>query len=228
MKNLTSGIWIWGTALVLSLAFTAWYHNWSGPLTPAEIDAYVAQIAEGADADSQALETLRAFMEADDGREFVMFNIIKLHDGKQPHPQTGDPTDPAALLETYSNAFLGRLLMSAGHPMWLADKVGPYVDTFGIDETPQWGFVSMVRYRSRRDLLDAATYEGFPGAHLFKTAAIEQTFNFPTQLRLQAFFSPGLLVPLLLFFFAALIHLAVMARRLKKQTSQTATAHQSN
>ncbi len=215
MKSLTRSIWIWGTALFLSLAFTAWYHNWSGPLTSAEIDTYMDQLASRPEGDPQALKTLRRFLEADDGREFVMLNVIKLHATKQPNPQTGEPTDPARLLSIYSNAFLGRLFLSAGHPVLVADKTGPYVDTFGTGETTEWDFISMVRYRSRRDLARVATYEGFPGAHLFKTAAIEQTFNFPTQTRLQLFFGPGLIVPVLLFFGAALIHLAVLARRLR-------------
>jgi len=224
MKNISSGIWIWATALVLSLAFTAWYHNWSGPLTPAEIDTYVEELASRPQSNPQALATLRGFLEADDGREFVMLNVVKFHDDRQPHPQTGDPTDPAELLSVYSNAFLGRLLISAGHPVLVSDKTGPYVDTFGTSEATEWDFVSMVRYRSRRDLADAATYEGFPGAHLFKTAAMQQTFNFPTQTRLQAFFGPGLFVPLLLFFAAALVHLAVLARRMSRQVTQTAEA----
>lgn len=213
MKNMTGGIWIWATAILLSLAFTAWYHNWSGPLTPAEIDTYMEQLATRPHADPQALRTLRGFLEADDGREFVMLNVIKLYDNRQPHPQTGEPTDPAELLSVYSNAFLGHLFLRAGHPVLVADKTGPYVDTFGTGEATEWDFISMVRYRSRRDLAEAATYEGFPSAHLFKTAAIQQTFNFPTQIRLQAFLGPALLVPVLLFFVSALIHLVIMARR---------------
>lgn len=215
MRNLTVGTWVWGAAIVLTLAFTGWYHNWSGPLTPAQIDAYMAQIESQPDAagNLQAARTIRTFLQEDDGKEFFMLNVVKLHDTKQPHPQTGNPTDPAELLSTYSSAFLGRLLMSAGHPVFVADKTGPYVDTFGTNDATDWHFVSMVRYRSRRDLMEAATYEGFPGAHLFKTAAMEKTFNFPTQTRLQAFFGPALLVPLLLFFAAALIHLTLLVRR---------------
>jgi len=214
MKKPGAGTWIWGTALALSLAFTAWYHNWRGPLTAAEIDAYVEQMQAQSDGgDPAALRDLRSFLEADDGREFVMLNVIKLHADPQPHPQTGEPTDAAELMGTYSSAFMGRLFRSAGHPVFVADKVGPFVDTFGITERPDWTLTSMVRYRSRRDLADVATYEGFPGAHLFKTAAIENTFNFPTRTRIQLFFSPGLLLPLLVFFAASLTHLIVVLRR---------------
>lgn len=212
MKKVGAGTWIWGTAVVLSVAFTAWYHNWSGPLTAAEIDSYVEQLQGRPGSNPEAIMTLKSFLEADDGREFVMLNVIKLHPDPQPHPQTGEPTDAAELLGTYSSAFMGRLLRSAGHPVFVADKAGPFVDTFGITERPDWTFTSMVRYRSRRDLAEAATYEGFPGAHMFKTAAIEQTFNFPTQTRLQLFLSPALLVPLLLLFAASLTHLITTLR----------------
>lgn len=212
MKKLSAGTWIWVTAVALSLAFTAWYHNWSGPLTTAEVDAYIEQLQRRADSDPAALKDLRSFLEADDGREFVMLNVIKLHPTPQPHPQTGEPTDPADLLGVYSNAFIGHLIRSAGHPVFASSKAGPYIDTFGGVEKPDWTLTSMVRYRSRRDLAEAATYEGFPGAHLFKTAAIERTFNFPTQTRFQFFAGPALLVPLLLIFAAALAHLIITLR----------------
>lgn len=212
MKNFGAGTWIWGTAVVLSLAFTGWYHNWNGPLTTAEIDAYMEQLQERSDSDPAVLKDMRSFLEADDGREFVMLNVIKLHPAPQPHPQTGELTDAAELLGVYSNAFIGRLVRSAGHPVFASDKTGPYVDTFGVAEKPDWTLASMVRYRSRRDLADAATYDGFPGAHLFKTAAIEQTFNFPTQTRFQFFTGPAALVPLLLLFAASLVHLIVTVR----------------
>jgi len=42
-----SGWIIWGTALLAYGAFRFWYDNWSGPLKPAEIDAFLAQLAEG-------------------------------------------------------------------------------------------------------------------------------------------------------------------------------------
>lgn len=212
MKKFGAGTWIWGTAVVLSLAFSAWYNNWRGPLTAAEIDTYMEQLQARPDNNPAALKDLRAFLEADDGREFIMLNVIKLHADPQPHPETGEPTDASKLLTTYSDAFMGRLFFSAGHPMFLSDRVGPYLDTFGVTERPDWTWTSMVRYRSRRDLADAATFEGFPGAHLFKTAAIEQTFNFPTQTRVQFFMSPALLVPFLLLFAASLTHLLVTLR----------------
>jgi len=213
MRRLGTGVWIWGTAIVLSLAFTGWYHNWRGPLTPAEIDAYMEQLAALPDSDPQMIATMRRFLNEDDGREFVMLNVIRFHAEDQPHPETGEPTDPRALMTTYSNAFIGRLLLSAGHPVLVADKTGPYVDTFGTEEATPWDIISMVRYRSRRDLMEAATYEGFPGAHLFKTAAIHQTFNFPTQTQIRTSMGPGVLVPFLLLFAAALAHLVVVTRR---------------
>ena len=32
--------WIWGIALLAWVAFRAWYDNWRGPVTKAEVDAY--------------------------------------------------------------------------------------------------------------------------------------------------------------------------------------------
>ncbi|MEQ8746218.1 hypothetical protein [Pyruvatibacter sp.] len=218
MRRASAGIWIWGTAVALAVVFTAWYHNWRGPLTAAQVEAYTEQLAARTDITPQNLQAIRTFMQDDDGKEFWMLNVIKLHDSAQPHPETGEPTDPADLLTVYSSAFIGRLLLSAGHPVFVADKTGPYVDTFGTSATPQWHFVSMVRYRSRRDLMEAATYEGFPGVHLYKTAAMQRTFNFPTQARLSTFAGPAYAVPFLILFAAALTHLVVMIRRTRRAT----------
>jgi hypothetical protein len=37
--------WAWPLALALYVLFRAWYDNWRGPLTKAEIDAFLAHTA---------------------------------------------------------------------------------------------------------------------------------------------------------------------------------------
>ena len=66
-------LWTWAVALLLYGVFSAWYHNWSGPLTPAEIDAYMARLDQTAGApDPERQAAARAFLEADDGGEFFI------------------------------------------------------------------------------------------------------------------------------------------------------------
>ena len=55
----------------------------------------------------------------------------------------------------------------------------------GIEHGERWSMVGLVRYRSRRDLLEIATNPAFRGAHQFKTAAMAQTIAVPVEPYLQ-------------------------------------------
>ena len=68
-------MWIWVAALVAYGAFAGWYWNWRGPLTKAEIDAGIAALEHEPRLRLRAGATMRAFLEADDGREFFMLNL---------------------------------------------------------------------------------------------------------------------------------------------------------
>jgi hypothetical protein len=38
-----TSIWILSAAAIAYLVFRAWYDNWRGPLTPSEVDAFMAK-----------------------------------------------------------------------------------------------------------------------------------------------------------------------------------------
>ena len=130
--------WIWAMAVLICISFIAWYFNWRGALTADEIDRYMSHIEARGQVTPEYAETIRKFLTEDDGKEFVMLNVIKLHDGKQPHPKTGDPTEPWVLIREYQSQFMGRLISRAGHPLFLSMISGGYIDTFGIDERPDY------------------------------------------------------------------------------------------
>ncbi len=52
---------------------------------------------------------------------------------------------------------------------------------WNVERDPGWSFMRYMRYRSRRDLIELVTAPGFVAAHPFKTAAMPNTFSFPTQ-----------------------------------------------
>ena len=64
--------------------------------------------------------------------------------------------------------------------------------------------MSLIRYRSRRDLAELVVDPFFEDIHVFKNAAIEQTASFPTQTAVSFFLSPKFFVPLLLLLLASL------------------------
>lgn len=196
--------WTWAAAALLYGLFLAWYRDWRGRLTPAEIEAILATLdAQGAgDNGRNQIATLRAFLEADDGRPFHMLNVVRLASGPVADP-TGREASAREVMAGYTRMFLPALLARGGYPAFAARKIGGYFDTWGMDEGPDWSFIALMRYRSRRDLARLICDPRFSGAHDFKFAAIPQTFNFPTRPMSGLTAPPSVVVGLLLALAAA-------------------------
>ncbi len=204
-----NGLWIWLGAALAYAAFRAWYDNWRGPLRPDEVERCLAALRDTPGAELNDLDTLRRFLEADDGREFYMLNLVKVAPGEVPHPKTGVPTRAGALLREYIRGFLSVLLRRGGHPALQARKIGGYVDAWNVPPDPGWGFVGMMRYRSRRDMAELTTDPRFTDAHPFKIAAIPVTASFPTAPEFGLLLGPRVWVALVLALAAALLQLAL-------------------
>lgn len=204
-----SALWIWLVAALLYAAFRAWYDNWRGPLRPEEVERFVAGFAGTPGAGLNDLDTLRRFLEADDGREFFMLNLVRLSPTSVPHPKTGVPAPAAALLREYIRGFLPVLVRHAGHPALQAAKIGGYVDAWNVPADPGWSFVGVMRYRSRRDMAELVLDPRFTAAHPFKLAAIPVTASFPTAPRVALLLGPRIWLGLALALVAALLQLVL-------------------
>ena len=204
-----STIAIWGVAALLYLGFRGWYENWRGALRPEEVDHYLALAEQTSTAEVNDMAAIRRFLEEDDGKEFVMLNLVRLHPKSVPHPHTGELTRPRDLLRGYIGDFMPTLLRHGGLPLLQARKVGPYVDAWGTEPDPEWTIVGYMRYRSRRDMIQLVTNPRFLNGHSLKIAAIDKTFSFPTQYQTGAFMGPRVSVALALALVAALLHIAV-------------------
>ena len=161
----------WSLLAAVWLGFTAWYTNLRGPLGPHEVEAYLAQArAQGRAEDGLAL--LRAFMEADDGRQLVMVNLLDMA-----------PTGADAAMDRYMAHMWPALLSRACHPVFAGTAVAPAMDVSGIDEAQggvrAWDQGALMRYRSRRDLLDIALDPAFVAQHEHKLAALTKTIAVP-------------------------------------------------
>ena len=196
--------WIWAAAAVLYLIFLAWYVNWSGPVKADEIDGYIAALVSGDGAETIDAEIIRSFLKEDDGEEFIMQNFVKFPDGNITHPRTGEPAKPLEVVQEYFVPFSKALLARGGHPVFTARKVGGYIDSWKYDPDPGWHATAMMRYKSRRDLVELAADPRFADMHVFKTSAIEQTISFPVQLNISFFLGPKFFVPLILLLLASL------------------------
>ena len=203
------GFWTWGIALLLCLVFFGWYRNWRGPLRPDEIERYLGKLKGDGGGERNDISIVRQFLEADDGQEFVMLNLVKTV-REAPDPRTGVPTSGAVLLNRYTSVFMRALLARGGHPALAARKVGGYIDAWHTHPDPNWNIVGFMRYRSRRDMMELVVDPRFLPAHDFKFAAMAETFSFPTKPIIRTYFSPAAWVPLALALAAALGQIAIL------------------
>ena len=200
--------WIWVVALALYFVFRLWYDNWRGPLSPQEVIDFMNQVSDLKMSEYSDPKDLRAFLEADDGKEFVMVNLVRVHTGELAHPHTGKPTKGIDLLREYGNSFVKVLVRHGGHPVLVMRKVGGYIDSWNTPPDPGWHVAGSMRYRSRRDMMQLALDPSVRDVHILKTAATATTFSFPSQVVLGLAIRPRVWVALVLTLSAALGHLA--------------------
>lgn len=203
-------LFVWCAALGLYVAFVAWYYNWSGPLKEQEVEQLLQKFEGTSGAKTTDLDVVREFLRRDDGKEFFMQNFIRLKKGKIPNPATGEETNAPELLAKYSKPFNKAILKRAGHPVFMAMKVGGFIDSWESNADEKWHVTSMMRYRSRREVFEVGCDPRFDDIHIFKTTAIEKTTSFPVQIKRALVFRPGVYVPLLLALVASIIHLLLV------------------
>lgn len=167
----------WGIAGALMLLFLAWHGVFEGPLTDAEVEYYVDLLQEkNPDVD---IEPFRAFLEEDDGKAVVMINAIKLYEtpievnGKS----FGDSSEEA--LGEYMSFVLPYLLKRGSYPIYSGTAVFYSVEHWGIENAEEWSSGALMRYRSRRVMMEMSTDPAFDPFHDSKIAAMEKTFAFP-------------------------------------------------
>jgi hypothetical protein len=212
MKRRGTGLVIWSSALLVYLAFAGWYGGVRGPLRPDEVDAYMARLAQqGEPRDAGLLAAVRAFLEADDGREFFMVNLVRMHPGEVAVPGSDAREPSPRVLERYTRPFMGALLRRAGHPAFVAPAAATYLERWDVPPDPGWSFAGVIRYRSRRDMIELVVDPAFEPWHAHKLAAIANTLAFPvTPARI--WIGPRVIVGLLLALAAALVHLTLALR----------------
>jgi hypothetical protein len=108
-----------------------------------------------------------------------MVNLIEMND---PPPQMeGVPEDATAedLMGRYMEHMYPELFKRASHPVLFGSATSPTLDIWGIEGADRWTAVGMMRYRSRRDMLEIAGNPDFQGPHEFKIAAMNKTIAFP-------------------------------------------------
>ena len=206
---------IWICVPITYALFSLWYFNWQGPLRQAEIDNFMTQFAENSGSEHTDPAVMRAFLEQDDGRAFIMLNQVELHGGDIAHPISGEQQPAADVLTNYFQPFALKLFLRGGHPVFQARTVGGFLDSWRADDNVGFSATAMMRYRSRRDMLAMVMDPAFADGHIYKLAAIERTINYPTQMMMNASMSPQYWVLLLLLFGASIAQNLATNRQLK-------------
>ena len=207
-----TSFWVWGVALLGYAVFLAWYFNWRGPLSKAEVETLMARMQANnvGHGDQDEMPVIRKFLEEDDGREFFMLNVIRLSEVEVADPVTGEMLPARQVMAGYTRMFMPALFARGGHPALAARRIGGMVDTWGLNEVPEWSMMGYIRYRSRRDLAHLVCDPRFTGAHAFKFAAMPQTFNFPTRPMIMTLAGPGIWVGLSFALAAAAAQIALL------------------
>jgi len=195
---------IWILVPIIYAVFSYWYFNWHGPLTSQERNALMLSFEQAEGSKHTDAEIFRKFLEDDDGREFVMLNLVQLHQDEVAHPVSGKMVGPSKLLSEYFVPFSLALLKRGGHPVFQARRVGGNIDSWNAENNVGFGVSAMMRYKSRRDLVELILDPAFADAHIYKLAAIERTISFPTTITLSTSLRPPVAVLLGLILLASI------------------------
>jgi hypothetical protein len=209
-RRIPRTIFIWLAALLIYICFLLWHNGLGIPLSEEEIEKYITRArAINPDVDPEKLEALRAFLNEDDGDALIMVNAIKLRD-KPMHSSDVSPDETSMrVLSRYNRFVMPFLLKRGGYPVLVGIAVADSPEVWGIENAEKWTMAGMIRYRSRRDMMDMATNPEFQKVHKFKVAAVEKTFGFPMSPRFIAGGGLEIAVPLFLFSVAAFSHLTI-------------------
>lgn len=183
--------------VLLYVAFWLWYGGNGQRMSPEEIEAALNQLQStnpGHDNASE-VEDVRQLLASDDGKEFVMQNLVRYR-AKALYPEgTHYSDDPREADKRYGKSIIGDLLRYGNLVIFIARKSGDFVRPDGADA---WHYVAMVRYRSRRDFVRFAIRANQADKFMHKWAAIEKTHVFPVK-PLISLFAVRTLVALSLF-----------------------------
>ena len=186
-------------------AFWVWHTPLRGAIEPYEWRAMVA--AQGGDA-TEIPAHFAAFLDADDGRPFHMINILDNADtANYPDGELSNITTAQGAARAYAVRVIPQLLLRGSYPMFTAARHTTFLDTIPAEHARFESF-AIVRYRSRRDLLDLMISPAFQASTVHKWASLNGTIVIPA--RRGAFADLSLLVPLSLLVLAGL---SVLRRR---------------
>ena len=168
------------TLTALYIAFLVWYGGNGEPMTPDEISCglQALQATDTSEHGKAAVEDVRQLLASDDGKEFVMQNLVRYRPKALYPPGYPYGDDPREADKRYGKSIVWPLLRNGNVLLFIARRSGNFFVPEGADD---WHYVAMVRYRSRRDFLKFAFEANQADKFVHKWAAIEKTHVFPVK-----------------------------------------------
>ena len=172
------------------IGFFFWYTDMGGKLSQEEIQVFIKKheqniIDDGVSPDSEELQLriniLRRFMQEDNGKQFIMVNNIEMN--KDPGDVLGaNPGESAdQLMSRYMEYMWPNLLRRASHPIFMSNAVYQSMDLVGIEGGEVWDQAALMRYKSRRAMMEIVTHPDMMDRHVFKVAALQKTIAYPVE-----------------------------------------------
>lgn len=202
---------LWLVPLLVFLLFSAWYTDMAGPLKPDEIERFSKKLRENGGSE-ESIARIREFMEADTGRQFLMVNVIDMNEDPPDVPGAAPGESAQQLMGRYMEHMYPALLLRASHPVMMGTAIFSNMDTVGITGADNWTMGALMRYRSRRTLMEIVTNPAFMGSHEFKMAALDKTIAYPIEMNLY-YSDLRLLLGLLLLSVTAVLDILLFRRR---------------
>lgn len=170
----------WAVLGIIYAVFFYWYTSFDGPLSDEEIAHYTEVIANEPDLNDHR-ELWISFMESDTGDDWAMWNAVDLLDTPKQIEGVEPGETSEEVVNRYSEPFFSMAMKRASHPVLMGVAASPALDLWGIEGGENWDMGLLVRYRSRRDIMEIMEEMTSSGAniHSFKVAAVDKTIAFP-------------------------------------------------
>lgn len=154
--------------VVIFIASMTWYQWSAHPLTDSEVDSYMATIEAqrqkpGARHD---LLALRNFLASDDGKPIYTVNLYQFHAIANYADQSEFSGSGRDAYDRFSKVMIKLMIQRGSHPIFGSQW------THGVNS--QWDRIVIIRYRSRRDLVDLFATDAFADASQHKWASLRK------------------------------------------------------
>ena len=120
-------------------------------------------------------------MREDSGRQFFVVNNIDMSDDPQDVEGAQPGEDADQLMGRYMEHMYAELFKRASHPVFSGNAVSQAIDIVGIENADSWDSAALMRYKSRRALMEIVSNPKMRGKHEFKIAALNKTIAYPVE-----------------------------------------------